>query len=398
MMPGMTGFELARAVKADRQLSNVRLVLMPSFGKRGHASDARDAGIAAYLVKPVRQAELEECLLAVARDQQPAGAEPRLVTRHSLAEASGRLPQRILIAEDNAVNQKVLIAQVSRLGYRADIVSDGEKALAALARTPYALVLMDLHMPVLDGYAATATIREREGLRLHTPVIAVTASVIEGEREKCLAAGIDDYLPKPVRSEDLSAMLTKWMPRAFPRGPVGGEQVVGRGHLDVGAALRAAGEPEPNLATARAADPIALGAITEGTVSERLDDLLRECGPDLVASFIDAFMSDTDERMVRLRSAVLSRDAVVLEHEAHSLKGSALNLGGTRFAFACRSLEKAGEAHDFGSIAAALDLAEAELETLRRCLYGERNVLMSGAAAHDGSPAPWSEWTVGPPT
>jgi PAS domain S-box-containing protein len=379
MMPGMTGFELARAVKADRQLANVRLVLMPSFGKRGHASDARDAGIAAYLVKPVRQAELEQCLLAVVRGASPDRAEPRLVTRHSLAEASGKTPPRILIAEDNAVNQKVLIAQVTRLGYRADIVSDGEEALAALARTQYALVLMDLHMPVLDGYSATSRLRAREGLRNHTPVIAVTASVIEGEREKCLNAGMDDYLSKPVKSPDLAAMLTKWMPRAFPRGPVGGERLVGRGHLDVGAALRAAGEPEPNLASARNDDPIAFGARTEATVSERLDDLNRECGPDLVASFIDTFLSDSDERMVRVRSAILSRDATVLEHEAHSLKGGALNLGGTRFAAACRTLEKAGESHDFGTIDDTLEQAEAELETLRRCLAAERGALVGAA-------------------
>ncbi len=398
-MPGMTGFELARAVKADRQISDVRLVLMPSFGKRGHASDARDAGIAAYLVKPVRQGELEQCLLAVVREQSPATDEHRLVTRHSLAEAAARMPLRILIAEDNPVNQKVLIAQVTRLGYRADIVADGEQALAALARSSYALVLMDLQMPVLDGYTATARLRAREGSSQHTPVIAVTASVFQSEREKCLDAGLDDYLSKPVRHEDLAAMLTRWMPREFPRGPVGGEPVVGRGHLDVGAALRAAGESEPSLATARSSDSIATGASTETTVRDRLEELCLECGSDLVSSFVDTFVADSDERMVRVRSAILSRDAAVLEHEAHTLKGSALNLGGTRFASACRALEQAGNTHDFASIDARLENAESELETLRRRLLAERAACANTAhpaAEHTVPSAVFAEGTVWP--
>jgi PAS domain S-box-containing protein len=390
MMPGMTGFELARAVKADRQLANVRLVLMPSFGKRGHASDARDAGIAAYLVKPVRQSELEQCLLAVVRDQRPGHDEPRLVTRHSLADAAGCAPQRILIAEDNTVNQKVMIAQVTRLGYRADIVADGEQALAALGRTSYALVLMDLHMPILDGYTATARLRAREGLRQHTPVIAVTASVIQGERDKCLDAGMDDYLSKPVKLEDLAAALTKWMPRAFPRGPVGGEPVVGRGHLDVGAALHAAGEPEPGLPPARSLDATPSSASTDTTVPDRLDELWRECGTDLVSSFIDAFLTDSDERMVRMRSAILSRDSAVLEHEAHALRGSGLNLGGTRFAAACRVLELAGEAQDFGTIDEMLESAETELDALRQRLLAEQASWVAGSppgVAAGGKPA-----------
>ena len=213
MMPEMDGLELARAIKADALLATVRLVLMPSFGNRGDGGVAREAGVAAYLMKPIRQSQLFDCLATVMADvsAEPSASVPaKLVTRHTLEEIKINLRTRILVADDNQVNQKVAVRQLEKLGYRADIAANGHEVLEAFERTPYTIVLMDCQMPEMDGYEATTEIRRREGATKHTTIIAMTAHALEGEREKCVAAGMDDYLSKPVKSEELAQMLARW--------------------------------------------------------------------------------------------------------------------------------------------------------------------------------------------
>ena len=212
MMPNMDGFELARRIKADPALAGVRLVMLTSFGERGDAQTARESGIAAYLTKPVRQSQLFDCLAKVISasnsKQEPNAPKVPVVTKHSLAEAKIMSNKRLLLAEDNAVNQKVALRQLQKLGYRADAVANGREAVEALRRIPYDLVLMDCQMPEMDGYEATAEIRRREGAAKHTWIVAMTANALEGDRAKCIAAGMDDYVSKPVKVEDLSAVLS----------------------------------------------------------------------------------------------------------------------------------------------------------------------------------------------
>jgi two-component system, sensor histidine kinase and response regulator len=215
MMPGMDGFELARAIKADPLIAGVPLVLLTSFGQRGDSTVAKQAGIAAYLTKPVRKAQLFECLANVINqsDKSTGGSmpekEPSVLTKHFVQENRPMSTKLILLAEDNVVNQKVAVRQLKKLGYRADAVADGNEALEALGRIAYDLVLMDCQMPELDGYQATAEIRRREGLRRHTPIVAMTAHALEGDRDKCIAAGMDDYLSKPVKLDELEAVLVR---------------------------------------------------------------------------------------------------------------------------------------------------------------------------------------------
>jgi PAS domain S-box-containing protein len=221
VMPEMNGFQLAEAIKADASIAAVALVLLPAVGRRGHAEEARHAGIAAYLQKPVRQSELFDCLTALmARSRSASVTAPPLVTRHSMRESGARARNtivsslRILVAEDSLVNQRVALGQLSNLGYRADAVSNGLEVLRALEHADVDIILMDCQMPEMDGFAATAEIRRREGTARHTTIIAMTANALDGDHERCVAAGMDDYLSKPVRPETLRLKLERWTQRA----------------------------------------------------------------------------------------------------------------------------------------------------------------------------------------
>jgi PAS domain S-box-containing protein len=223
MMPEMDGFELARLIKSDPALSGTHLVLLPSYGKRGDGQTARDYGIAAYLQKPVRQSQLYNCLATVIAEASIKNVSdrqsPRLITQHSLRPLISLINEsevavskaRILIAEDNVVNQKVALSQLKSLGYAADVAKNGREAIDAVKKHKYDVVLMDCQMPEMDGFEATADIRRREGKANHTTIIAMTAHALEGEREKCLAAGMDDYISKPVKLETLKLTLNQWL-------------------------------------------------------------------------------------------------------------------------------------------------------------------------------------------
>ncbi|MGH9748871.1 MAG: response regulator, partial [Candidatus Polarisedimenticolia bacterium] len=214
MMPDMDGLQLARAIKSDPIIEKTRIIVLTSMGLRGDAAEARRARIEAYLSKPVRQSELYNVLTMVLGKAVPDGG---LVTRHSLSEEKPALRGRVLLAEDNAVNQEVITCMLESLGCTVEVAADGEAALEKIAGGGYDLVLMDCQMPRRDGYEATGELRRRErgkgdGGRL--PVIALTAHAMEGDRERCLAAGMDDYVSKPVPQETLKRALERWLPRA----------------------------------------------------------------------------------------------------------------------------------------------------------------------------------------
>ena len=209
-MPGMDGMTLGRLMKNDRTLADMRLILLTSFGQRGHAPAALQAGFAGYLVKPIRQSQLYACLVTV-MGMSTAPPPQTLVTCHNIAEVQTQRRIRVLVAEDNVVNQKVAVRLLEKLGCQVDVVANGLEALEALAQCPYDLVLMDCQMPEMDGYAATAAIRVREQQTgRHIPIVAMTANAMQGDRESCLDAGMDDYVSKPVQSSAMLAMIRKW--------------------------------------------------------------------------------------------------------------------------------------------------------------------------------------------
>jgi CheY-like chemotaxis protein len=216
-MPEMDGEELGVRIKQSPGLQHTVLVLMTSMGNRGDAGRLEQIGFSAYLTKPVKQSQLYECLALVCGETaRPAGHPGAgLITVHSLAEKK-KHNRRILLAEDNLINQKVALSILKKLGYHADVVSNGREAITALQQHPYDMVLMDCQMPEMDGYEATGHIRNYpatvvDALDPDIPIIAMTAHAMKGDREKCIDAGMDDYLAKPVVPDHLSDMLKKWL-------------------------------------------------------------------------------------------------------------------------------------------------------------------------------------------
>jgi CheY-like chemotaxis protein len=208
-MPGMDGEEVGRRVRAEPAWDGVKLVMMTSMGLRGDAARKKAIGFDVYLSKPVRAIDLRDSL-AIALG---GACEKRdeMLTRYSVAEAR-RASARILVAEDNAVNQKVAQGLLAKLGYRCDVVGNGVEAVKALESIPYDLVLMDLQMPVLNGFDATSAIRASRKIRNPAiPVIALTANAMEEDRQECLRAGMNDHLGKPITAKALEAMLERWL-------------------------------------------------------------------------------------------------------------------------------------------------------------------------------------------
>ena len=286
-MPGMDGAELARAIRSTPSLRMARLIMLAS------AVSDRDEGVGAYRPTPVRRAAL---LVAVASALAPGGS------RRAAVETPARAPAaptagRLLVAEDNPVNQLVIGAMLAKRGYTADIVASGREALEALDRERHAAVLMDVQMPELDGYEATRRMRAAEDGGRRVPIIAMTAGALEGDREAALEAGMDDYLAKPLRPEALDAVLERW--------------------------LGTAPAPAP-------AEPILDESRIRG---------FRENYPDIVERLIALFIDSTPPLLDQLEQAAHRGDEEQVRKLAHKLKSSCDNVGATRMAALCRALE-----------------------------------------------------------
>jgi CheY-like chemotaxis protein len=353
-MPEMDGIELAKKIKADRSISSIKLVMLSSIGRRGEGSEVRQAGAEAYLTKPVKQSQLYDALAAVMNKPEKEAAAPekeekQLVTSHSLKEAKARSLARILVVEDNAINQKVAVKMLERLGYRADVAGNGLEAVEALSRIPYSAVLMDVQMPEMDGYEATAEIRRREKKSedRHTPVIAMTANAMEGDREKALEAGMDDYVSKPVKAEELDAVLEHWL--------LQDEEKV---------------EPDTSAAEEVNGTTIPKDSI-DHSVLQGLRELQEEGEPDILKELIELFLEDVPLHFKALREAGERDDAQSVERTAHTLKGSCGNLGAVRMVAICAELEEIGRSGDLAPAPALTFRLGAEFGRVRAVLEKE---------------------------
>ena len=341
-MPELDGMELAHKIKADPAISSTKLILLSSLGLRGEAEQARRVGFAAYLTKPVRQSQLFDAIATVmsmpldtATGESSVSEEEQIVTRYNLKDARGDAHarpsrSRVLVAEDNAVNQKVAVMMLERLGYHADVAANGQEAVDSLSRVPYAAVLMDVQMPEMDGYEATAEIRRREGgTRRHTPVIAMTANAMKGDREQALQAGMDDYIPKPVKLEELEAVLAHWL--------------------------------SPEHEGASAGDKV-----SEELLDRQVIANLRELGgQEMLSKLAELFLEESRSAVDSLRGAVEENDAQTVERAAHTLIGSSGNMGAREIARLCTQLQEVGASGDLTRAPGLLARLEEELNRMR---------------------------------
>jgi len=314
-MPEMDGLTLAHLIRENPDYTDTLMVMLTSLGTRGESEKLQEAGFSAYLTKPIRQQQLHDCLsLLIGRKSVDLPVEEGLITRHTLREAH-RHATRILLAEDNSVNQAVAIAMLKKMGYRADVVANGLEAVEALSRIPYDLVLMDCQMPELDGFEATGQIREATSAVLNhqVPIIAMTANAMTGDRERCIRAGMNDYLAKPVKPKDLEQLLDKWLTEQKNGQPSASETDAGL-------------QKQFEIATLQVFDELEL--------LERLGD-----NKELMLEILDIACTDLPLRLGQLQQALASEDRAAIKQAAHTIKGVAANLSALQLQHSAGQLE-----------------------------------------------------------
>jgi CheY-like chemotaxis protein len=215
LMPGMDGFSFVERVRQEPKLSTAKIMMLTSAGQRGDAARCEELGISAYAMKPVRQSELQDVISRLLGEKEGASL---LITRYSIANPrNAPVSLRVLVAEDNAVNQKLVARLLEKRGHIVKVVANGREALESIEEGSYDLVLMDLQMPEMDGFEATGELRKREKQTgLHIPIIALTAHAMKGDRERCLEAGMDGYLSKPIRAQELDDVLGNYIAPQTP--------------------------------------------------------------------------------------------------------------------------------------------------------------------------------------
>jgi CheY-like chemotaxis protein/HPt (histidine-containing phosphotransfer) domain-containing protein len=343
-MPGMDGLELARQVRGDTAIAATRLVLLTSASHRSGLGASMEAGFDGYLTKPVRQSSLAECLRTVLGREATQPDRP-LVTAQVLADSRAAGKVHILVVEDNLVNQKVAAGMLKKLGFRVDVAANGAEAVDALSRRHYGAVLMDCQMPVLDGYEATEEIRRREDSGTHVPIIAMTAGALDTDRDRCLAAGMDDYITKPVKAERLAEALAHW----------------------TGDPNRGVGEPSNAGAT----------VAVEPDLMTRWAELAEMVGAETTVGYVRMFLEDATAQLAALREALKAEDFETISRLSHSLKGSAATLGAGRVASLCTSIGAAASRQDRTELSAALSLLDIELAGIPEALSA-----FSGSGPH----------------
>ena len=352
-MPDMDGADVARAIKADATLEHTRLVLLTSLGQRGDARQMEEIGFSAYLMKPARQSDLFDSLSTVLAPSRDSRAARHIVTRHAVREMR-RGEVRILLAEDNVTNQQVALGILKKLGLRADAVADGAEALRSLEAVPFDLVLMDVQMPEMDGLEATRRIRDPHSAVLNPriPIIAMTAHAMQGDRERCLEAGMDDYVTKPISPEALAEALDRWLPK---------EEVPSAAHAQAHARTPAHARPmQPPAAIAVAPDvPVFDSA---GMMDRMMGDR------ELARVVVDGFLEDAPRLIDALRTSLDGGDAPAAIRHAHTIKGAAATIGGEALRAVAQDMEKAAVAGEFGAVTARLPELEVELGRLREAM------------------------------
>jgi len=334
LMPEMDGFALAEQIRAQSELVGATIMMLVSSDRQGSVERCREVGISACLMKPLKQSELLNTILDLLSTKEGRRTSS---TVEALETTAGAVPERrlrILLAEDNTVNQRLAVRILEKRGHAVVVACNGKEALAALEREPYELVLMDLEMPEMGGFEATACIRQRErGTGRHIPILALTAHAMKGDRERCLQGGMDGYVAKPIQARELYQAIAELLPAALVERVDDAPMVLDRGE----ALGHVGGDPE----------------------------LLRE--------LIEVFLQDCPRMTREAREALQSGDALKLKRAAHSLKGAVGILGGKAAFDAALRLETIARQGDLSQAEAAWQILQRALEQLQQALAATRS-------------------------
>ncbi len=368
MMPGMNGEELARAIKAIPSLKDTKLILVASTKLRIGREKLQEIGFSDYLTKPIRRTSLEKSFASLdegnmeqvdSLKQSPSEVKNHKADqKHAEEKTSPMGHLNTLLVEDNQVNQLVARKMLEQLGCKVEAVSDGKLAVEALEDKKYDIVFMDCQMPVMDGYEATLKIREKEGKDKHTNIIALTANVLEKDRQKCFDAGMDDFITKPIDPKALKDIIDNW-----------GKIVI-----------KAESEEEPHensftkeldeneLFDDSPADQPEEEDYLDGELIINPDQLISAIGDDaeLIQKIIDTFVDSFQEKFDFIKSSVFSEDQENIGRHSHSLKGSAANIGANRLMSVAKRIEKFGKSGDYKKSKKEFENLKPEFDAFRR--------------------------------
>jgi two-component system sensor histidine kinase/response regulator len=326
-MPKMDGFGLVESIQRKPNIATATIMMLSSGGHRGDTARCAELGIAAYLLKPVRQSELRDAIARVLATRERVPEKPMLTRDLLLRDRPSGNGLNILVAEDNLVNQQLATRMLEKRGHAVTVAGNGHEALAALKTTTFDLVLMDVQMPGMDGLEATAELRRREEKsQTHTPIVAMTALAMKGDKERCMAAGMDGYLSKPIRPQELDGVLETYSSRI----------------------RRAAADAEPREAHS---------CVDERELLERVDGDL-----SFIAELAEIFRRDYPAQISRLHEALAAHDSEKVERAAHSLKGALSNLAATHASALAASMETMGKSGNLSSLRLTLTRLEDELQ------------------------------------
>ncbi len=352
-LPGMNGIDLAGALRQAGPGAPQRMVLLTSMTASNVAQIAKTAGFAAYLSKPLRRVELYR---TISRVMGIAATGPEEVV---VAESGPRTSGQVLLVEDNLVNQDIGAAMLGAAGLRVDLANNGIEAVALFGRKRYDLILMDCQMPEMDGFAATAEIRMREAATgvARTPIVALTANAMQGDRERCLAAGMDDYLAKPFSKPQLAAMVLRWN-----KNPV---EVGGKPPAATGSGAAAVAEAAPAVAAEDEAPTLDQSALAN------IRALERPGSPSLLGRVVERYVTDAARLYGQMQAALAGCDAEALARAAHTLKSASANVGAHRPAASCKALEAGARSGNLAAAAALLRQLQPQLEQVSEALRAE---------------------------
>jgi two-component system sensor histidine kinase/response regulator len=374
-MPGMDGEETARLIRSDTLAKETKIIILTSLGQRGDAARVEALGCSGYLQKPVKQQMLRDALIAVLGQKEVK--QPKLVTRHLISEQR-RQGMRILLAEDNPVNQKLAVILLQKAGFSVDAVENGVQALDKVQKERYSAVLMDVQMPELDGFDATRRIREWEGDARHIPIIAMTAHALKGDRERCLKAGMDDYVSKPLEPQFLLNVLDHWaQSQGAGKGGEAAEETqdyTGQPPVfpftaeDLPLEEGLFGESAPEAEAVESRPPLEISvALSEGVPLD-VETAMPRFGndPGFFNEMCREFLDHIPDRLYEMKLALRSGDINSLCRLAHNLKGVSANFSAGPVSQLAAQIEALGKYEDLSGAPTLLDQLEEEVGRLTK--------------------------------